>query len=251
MTQTSSSQSFVMHPLPEARSRAVLRFVRQRTEGSKWTFLSGTYELRFDIDSGDDLNFQAAIPYSIVKYEGYGDIHTNLGNIYAGVAHCLSRRGNATSALLYGVYVPTLDECFVSGRSHFQEPPIYLSQTISLAMSYRYHRTTPGGFVYGLDLGPDLVLPKNGDPEIIAHYGFSGGLLVRDVVLLTEFYGIMWLDPNLRDLSDEFWNHSITLGAEFRSGSFRPAVFCQMPLEQQLRDWFDAILGIQCELIFG
>jgi hypothetical protein len=97
-------------------------------------------------------------------------------------------------------------------------------------MSYRYHRLIPGSFIYGLDIVPDLALSRNGDPEITIHCGLSGGFRCRAPALLVEFYGIMWLDESRRDLGEEFWNHSITLGAELYSGSFRPTPSILVPL---------------------
>lgn len=246
--QRTDAQSFVMHPSPESNSRVSLRFLRRSTDGLERTFLSGTYELLFDIVSKGNLNFQAAIPFSVVKYEGH-NARTGLGNIYAGVARRLSQGGDVTSAILYGVYIPTLDSHSSVYTTHYQEPPTYLNQTISLAVSYRYHRFMAGGFIYGLDIGPDLALPKNGDPEVIIHYGLSGGFRLNALALLAEFYGIMWLDECRRDLGNEFWNHSISLGAGLKSGSFRPAIFYQMRLDEELGDGSNGVLGIQCEFI--
>jgi hypothetical protein len=235
-----------MHPYRADESQETLRFLHPSVDGL--TPLSGTYELFLDNPYGPRSSFQAIISYAIMKSDDWDEIQNGLGNIYVGLAHRFSEEGPTVTSLAYGVYLPTLgtgDPIPYMTQTHFQNPCRY-TEEVGLTASYRYHHVIAQGLTYGVEIGPHLLFFRNDSPDIIAHYGFSGGFQRGKTTVLGEFYGIMWLDDELRELGDYFWNHSITVGAELRAGSFHPGVFYQAPLEEGLRDRLTGVLGISC-----
>ncbi len=105
------------------------------------------------------------------------DLNTiGLGWIFLGTQKSTGAKNK--SFVVLGVYIPTIRDWdpakpFVGIFSDYYHFPKYTPETITVTMNYAYHHAVERcGFIYGLEIGPDIAIPINsdGDTEIREHY---------------------------------------------------------------------------------
>ena len=224
-------------------------------EWSTYTGLSGIVHIDGSFPLGSGWELQAQLPVVIVRMKDYSEINTiGLGNIFLATQKCIGAQ--KTSFLALGVYIPTIgdnsyDRPFVGLLSDYYHLLKYMPRTTSVTLNYAYHHTVEHfGFIYGLEIGPDIAIPtgRDGDTEIYAHYAAKGGFQLSNLAVWSELTGDILLTEE-GNLSDKM-NNCLTFGAELNYPKVRPGIFYSIYLDSELREFVPSVLGIKADISF-
>ncbi|MBI3189495.1 MAG: hypothetical protein HYZ33_02485 [Ignavibacteriales bacterium] len=215
---------------------------------------SGVYHLRGNIPITPTLNLLLEIPYTVASYEQdywFGKIkfdNNGLGNLVA--AFQIKPESTATRMSFYtiGMVLPTGQKDaapfgVLTNMYLFQQ---YLPNSMGFYFNYAYHNINPEGFAFGLELGPNFIIPTKGtnsELELFAHYGMQGGYNIHDFFFNIELLGIATLTSDVRDFSDRF-SHSLTFGTQWKISAVTPELYYRIFVEEDTRKIIDGVLGL-------
>ncbi len=251
-----SAQSFLLENPPTDKTRFEFRYLRPFFEGSSdLSFLSGVYDLSVCIPVSSKLNVVSSLPFVTMGIEGI-KTESSIGNIYIGLQHRLKSTAEKGMTVSLGAFLPTTSEdkylaMILGVDTNYYEFQKYLSNILTFHGNVAYHRRQSNGLMYGLELGPYLMIPTKGeDPEmeLFLHYGLSFGFRINDFVLKAEFAGIGIVTEEVDDFGDRFV-HDITFGALWNRGAIRPGIFYKLYLKKEMSDMIDGVLGIKVEIV--
>ena len=150
------------------------------------------------------------------------------------------------------MYLPTAAEDikFFGIFTNFEEYYKYAADVLTLTGNFAYFNLIPGGARFGLEIGPDIMIPTQrdaGDTELLLHYGLTAGYLTENFSLITELIGLFIITEDADDFGDSF-EHSINFGASYVSETITPGIFYKIYLSEDLSDVIDGVLGINIEV---
>lgn len=251
-----SAQSFLLENPPTDKTRFEFRYLRPFFEGSSdLSFLSGVYDLSVSIPVSSKLNVVGSLPFVTMDMKG-GESESSIGNIYIGLQNRLKSTAEKGMTVSLGAFLPTASEDKYSAPvigvyTHYYALQKYLPNLLAFNVNVAYHRRHSNGLMYGLELGPYLMIPTKGEDsemELYLHYGLSFGFRINDFVLKAEFAGIGIVTEKFDDFGDRFV-HAITFGALWNRGSIRPGIFYKLYLKKRMSDLIDGVLGIKVEVV--
>ena len=214
---------------------------------------SGAYDLHANIPVSARLNFVGSVPFNTFSAENV-DGESSIGDLYLGI-QTRSASENKGPSVSFGVFLPTASEekflpllLGVSANSY--ELQRSLPNVLTIYTNFAYHNRRDNGPLFGLEIGPQLSIPtKNGgDAELFAHYGVSGGFQLTNVALFAELLGIVFITEDFGNFGDRF-SHTIDFGAQLTGYSVRPGIFYMIPLDEDLSDDLDGVLGIKVDFV--
>jgi hypothetical protein len=212
------------------------------------------FQLSFNMPISNNFNIMGGIPY-IINYYNINTLYYNdqiesrgYGNIYFGAQTNTSTEENTKSIVSFRIYLPTADEnaSFTGLYGNYYDLQKYLPNALGFYFNYAYHRITNKGFIYGLETGPNLIIPTKSDgsnSEFLVHYGVNGGYQINDLLISAEFLGLMMVSENFQNFSDRFIN-MIDLGMQWKGHMVVPKIFYQIILKKELNDVVSGILGV-------
>ena len=251
-----SAQSFILENPPIDKTRFRLRYLRPFYKGgSDLSFLSGVYDLSVSIPVGSKMNIVGSIPFVTMGNEGI-ETESGIGNIYIGLQHRLKSTAEKGMTLSFGAFLSTTSEDKYSvpllGMStNYFELQKYFSNLLAIYGNVAYHRHQSNGLMYGLEIGPYLMIPTKGEGsemELFLHYGLSCGYRIKDFVLKAEFAGVGIVTEDIDNLGDRFV-HSLTFGVLWGRGSIKPGIFYKLYLNKELSESINGVLGIKVEVV--
>ena len=154
------------------------------------TTFSGVYQLYSSIPISSRLNIIWNIPYINTSYDinyGYSQQSVSegdIGNIFVGLQTKPKIIENQISIFSFGLFIPTCTEYpalngILADYYYFNK---YLPNTFGLYFNYAYHHINNTGFSYGIELGPNLLIPtkdNNSNTDLYVHYGDNRRLSSR------------------------------------------------------------------------
>ncbi|MGB8318909.1 MAG: hypothetical protein WCE54_12335 [Ignavibacteriaceae bacterium] len=220
----------------------------------KMSTLSGVYQLNANIPISSKLNIIGDIPYVITNFElNFVDFsqsfsENGIGNIFIGLQTNSKLVNNKKSIFTFGLYLPT---CSVNGTvwglladDYFF--PKYYPNSFSIYFNYAYHKIDTQGLNYGLELGPDLLIPtksSSNETELLIHYGVVGGYQIDKLLLNLEFLGFGIITEHTDNIGDRFIN-MVNIGAQWKGSTITPKIFYKIYLRDEIRHTVDGVLGL-------
>ncbi len=239
--------------MPKDKPQLGLRFMRPNLDGDDdLSILSGAYDLYFNIPVSPKINLVRSLPYTIFSAKGE-DSEGGIGSIYVGIqTKPMSESGN-NSSLSLGIFLPTTADDFspmvLGWYSNYYEIQKYIPDMLTVYGSYSYSMNQSRGPIFGLEIGPNLFIPTkdDGDVELFAHYGISGGLKMSNIMFSAELVGLAIISEDIDDFEDRF-THSLAFGAQWTGSNIKPGIYYQIYLKEDLKDDVDGILGINVDI---
>src|SRR5574341_1181816 len=252
------AQTFLFQSEAENRAKVGLRFLRPNLAGdSKLSTFSGTYDLWANAPvGGSRVNIVGAVPLNVFSAEG-ADGESGIGNIYLGAQ---ARLGNYTDSadhgmdISLGVFLPTASEKdeiahFLGLLTNLYELQRSFPDVLTIYGNFAYHYRQINRGMFGVEIGPQLLVSTgefSGDTELFGHYGLAGGFPLANVAFFAELLGVFIVSESVDDFGDRF-NHSLALGAQLTMGQVRPGLFYMLPLDKDVNDVIDGILGLKAD----
>lgn len=256
LVSTVISQTFLFQTLPEEKTQVGLRYLRPNFDGDfDMTLLSGIYDLSVNIPVSPTINIVGSVPFSTYAVEGE-DSENGIGNIYIGLQSRLKSSAQTRSNFAAGLFIPTTDKekvglNLLNAFSHAYEVQKYAPEVLTIYANYSLQSTQSSGFIYGLEVGPNVYVPTEGEDsetELFMHYGLKGGFAVSDVAFCAELAGIAIVTEDIEDFGDRFM-HTLSFGAQWMGNVVHPGIFYSIYLEDDLNDYLDGVLGIKIDFV--
>lgn len=258
-----AAESFILEDSPGNKTKLSLRFLHPDfKEPGDLTFFSGVYDFSVRIPLGDKLNIVGTLPFSTMR--AGGESESGIGNIYMGIQYSLKSTAETKAHVSLGVFLPTVPKDkpsigIMGVFSNYCQFPKYLPEIVTIYGNAAYHRILSKGFMFGLEVGPYVIISTSSDyegdielyddeTELFLHYGISCGFLAKYVALTAEFGGVMIVSEDADDFSDRVFN-VLTIGAQWNRGSIRPCIFYKFYLEKYMRESMNGVLGIKVDII--
>ncbi|MFZ0453189.1 MAG: hypothetical protein WAM24_05510 [Ignavibacteriaceae bacterium] len=220
----------------------------------KMSTLSGVYQLNANIPISSKLNIIGDIPYVITNFElNFVDFsqsfsENGIGNIFIGLQTNSKLVNNKKSIFTFGLYLPTCSEngavWGLLADDYFF--PKYYPNSFSIYFNYAYHKIDTQGLNYGLELGPDLLIPtksSSNETELLIHYGVVGGYQIDKLLLNLEFLGFGIITEHTDNIGDRFIN-MVNIGAQWKGSTITPKIFYKIYLRDEIRHTVDGVLGL-------
>ncbi len=226
-----------------------------------WGYKGLTGSLQFDVrvpvTHSVAFTTQLPIANSDKKYES--DDGTVLGNIGIGLDFLLARSEKRQTSATLMAQLPTAAQYSNYGPEWYwpyDDGKYYALFAGNAADLYDVARFNSGYWSlygnfsqqftfdscrFGFELGPTILLGRDErDSEAILHYGVSGGIGSRRLLLTLELSGL-WLMTKDGNESSDGIDHFAAVGFEFPRFVGRPIVYFQKPLDSEYDDVSGAV----------
>ncbi len=250
-----SAQTLKLQSIPSDKLQVGFSFEKPFYASSiNTSALNGNYQLSANLPLSDKINLVFNFPYINTNYQvdyGFGKFDYNksgIGNIFIGAQMKAGSQTEVKSFFTFGIFLPSADEQvslngFLSSYYDFQK---YIPNSLGFYFNYAYHKLNAEGFSYGLELGPDLLIPTKGDnteDEFLMHYGIISGYQINKLALNIEFVGVMMISEKIDNFSDRFVN-MLNFGVQWKETAVIPRIYYMIYLRQEMRQMIDGTLGI-------
>jgi hypothetical protein len=222
---------------------------------SKYTqaVYSGVYDLDFNIPVSKSINLNFVLPVSVFKYTDV-DGDTDIGNIGIGIQTKKQiseiRKLNFTLTL----FLPTSPTEFATANFssifvNYYDIQKYMPNSVGLYFNSENRWDFSDGHILKVDAGTQFLIPtaKNGEMELLLHYGVGGGAAIGDFTALLEFSGIAILTANIDSFSDRLFN-TFSFGLNYRGFSVKPGVFYKIYFNEMIP--FNSAFGFNIQFDF-
>lgn len=252
-----TAQTFLFQGIPREKTQFSLRFMRPNFKyGSDLSTLSGIYDLSVNIPINQKLNFVGSIPYQTFTFEDY-DTENGVGNIYIGLQTKSGIKNNKKSIGSFGVFLPTAEDnfaVFYSSFTNFIDYHKYFSDLLTVYGNFAYFSNSSKGVYYGIELGPNIMIPTTkdyyGDTELFMHYGISVGFQDNNFTVLAELMGLASITTDEEKFEDRFI-HVLDFGFTYTINRVTPGIFYKAYLKEDMSDVVEGVLGIKIDVSVG
>jgi len=264
-----SAQTFYLEPMPNDRPTVGLSFQKPNLPGeTNESFFSGTYDVYCQIPTSDDVGLRFLLPFTHVGYSrtyylpGYGDYYTSgssssaIGNLYLGLYFTSRPSETKRTVTSLGLHFPTANDKdywvhdFGTLTDYYQARRTLYNAWIILAnIAWRLEERE--GAIAGFEIGPEAWIPEpslDADPELLFHYGLSGGAGTHDFAFLAELTGLAIATESNIDFGDRF-QHFLAFGFGLRNRVVRPTFWFQVPLHNDMEALINGVIGIKVEIV--
>ncbi len=236
---------------PPAEATLVgLRFLHPSLEqDNQLTILTGTYDFLVTLPLGLGWQLVGDVPFTKIAIEGQDS--SSFGNVHLGL-RSPERIASWLTEFSCGIFLPTAsrDPTQLLGAAlNYHDVVKYLPDTLTLLGTPSWHHRSEGGLVYGIEAGPQILIPVGDaadDLEFLFQYGAVFGLQPEAVSLLAELLGLYLWTPDGLSSQDRFV-HSFQVKIAVDSHYIRPVLFFRFPLDDNQQDVLKSSLGIQLE----
>jgi hypothetical protein len=248
------SQTLNLQTIPSKKNQFGFSFDRALYNSDiTLSALSGVYQLYLNIPVSSKFNIIGNIPFINTSYEvdyGFGNYDydkNGFGNIFIGMQTNPEAIDNRRSIITFGLFLPTANEeaSFNGTFTNYYDIQKYIPNSLGLYFNYAYHKANNSGINYGLEIGPNILIPtkgENSDTEAFLHYGFSLGYQIKKILVCAEFLGIGILTQEVNNFEDRLI-HTLTFGGQWKGEIITPKIFYRIYLKEQFRDMMDGVLG--------
>lgn len=254
-----SAQTIDFQSVPSDKIQFGLSFDKPYYDGDvDVSTFTGVYQFSLNVPISSKFNLIGNIPYVSIKYEvdnfwgDYSYSKNGIGNIFVGLQTTTGINNPAKSIFSFGLYLPTADEvAAVNGIfTDYYNLSNYVIDYVGLYFNYAYHKQIEKRLNFALEVGPDIIIPTEGDgadTELLMHYGINGGIHVNQLAFNLELLGSVMLSEDTDDFGDRFV-HLINLGANYNVATNNlniiPKIFYRYYLKEDIRNMIDGVLGL-------
>jgi hypothetical protein len=223
-----------------------LDFLRPKFDGGGTSLTSGAAFLsaRFPIGSAA-IRFE--LPYARVAGPGFSS--STIGNPYVGL------ETGAASNLHFeaGIRIPATSETEEAGImgvfTDITRLEAFLPDVLTIAGRIRYHRTDTDGLTLDAGGGPSIWAPTQGgaDTEVLLHQHVSAGYRGANAWMTFGFGGVLILTEDL-SLADRTI-YQLGASAGLSRGQVRPALHVIIPLDDEIKNDVDMVIGLGVAIV--
>lgn len=264
---SASAQTFYLNPIPSERPTFGFRFMKVKlAEDLDESTFSGTYDFYADIPISKTAGFRLSLPYSKMSYSP-GPDYTGMprsrvestagGNVYLGMYSMRQMSERTKTVVSMGLHLPTASEprrsrdaVAYGALANLHQARRVVTNAWVLYGNMTWRVESSQGGIFGLEVGPEVWIAEGGidaDPELLFHYGFSGGVGTRHFSFLAEAIGLFLASEETEEFGDQFQHH-FAFGVGVRNFPIRPSLWYQVPLENDVRAVIDGVFGVQVEV---
>jgi hypothetical protein len=251
-----SAQSFLLKDLPVDKTTLGFRFLHpsfKDVEGL--SFFSGVYDFSVRIPMGSKLNIVGSLPFATASGDDI-ESESGLGNIYVGLQGRLGSTAEKGFNLSIGAFLPTASEdkpsaAVIGITTNYLQLTKFLPNVLTITGNMAYHRIHSNGWMFGLELGPEIWIPtkgEEGEEEVYIHYGLSAGYRINAFDIKVEWAGIGIITEDVEDFGDRFIN-MLAFGVVWNRSAFRPGIFYKIYLKKDLRELVRGVIGIRLNVV--
>lgn len=222
----------------------------KKTEYDAYKTMSGTYTPYAVFSFKNNWSLYAEIPVIIANSEN--ENQTGLGNIFFTFRYNLNTE--QTSRISIGAFLPTMSKekyqvHEIGYSSNYYRLSQYL-RAITLYGNYAYHTTNEENLIFGIEGGPELLIPTEGegaDLELLLHLGAKAGYKISKLWLWMEFNGIFVVTESGWNFNDRLMSQ-LMFGGQLNFNKVKPGIFYGIPLKEYLREYQNGIFGLKLDV---
>lgn len=239
-------------PLP---GKAIeLEIMKPSFDGGDFTFTTSADFLAVRWPVSARTRLVGEVPFVHASPSGSGTSSDLLGNFYVGLRRDGAPGPGGSWSTELGVRLPTANvwgdndfAILVGLFSAFQRYEAVLDDTWAVRLAGTYRKLRPDGLAIRAGLGSVLLLPggdAGGDSELFADYGLQVGYEQARYQLGAAFTGRAIITEGNIDFGERT-QHDLAFGASTRFGRFHPGVYVRIPLDDELNDLLNHVLGLR------
>ncbi len=220
-----------------------LEALRPSIEGGDFTALSSAWFVAAAVPVASRTRIVGEVP---VAFGGVRRLESDvaLGNIYLGVEFA----GAPDVFLDVGVRLPLAsDENFGSLIGLAADPinrfEVFLPDVTTVVTALEYRSIYPSGAGFRLRVAPKVLIPTEGDAEVLANYGAAGGYFGDRGTITAGFSGLTLLTSDGGSFGERSL-HRLELEGQLNLGRLRPGVVFHLPIDEDTRDLQDFTVGL-------
>lgn len=252
--ETILSQTLNSQLTPSNKIQFGLNYNKPFYSNNSLSFSSNVYQISVNIPVSSKFNIIGNIPHINISYEtNFNNVNNKyndngFGNIFIGLETNPEILNDRRSILSFGIFLPTSEENVGFNGSYVNNYDLqrYIPNSLGLYFNYAFHKINSHGLFYGLEIGPNILIPtkKNGgDTEVLLHYGVNVGFQINKLSLNAELLGIAIITEKVDKFDDRLIN-LLNFGAEWKGTTITPKVFYKIYLKEDIRDFIDGVLGL-------
>jgi Putative MetA-pathway of phenol degradation len=252
-----SAQGFQMEGPPADKTTLALRFIHPDVEDADGlSIFTGLYQLSIRVPVNKKLNLVARAPFGVMKSDNFNS-ESGIGDIYAGLQYKLKDSKKNKTGVSLGIYLPTASKekplaLFAGMFSQYSRFFQFLPEIVTISMNVTHYRFQEKGLFFGVELGPDVILPKeeyySDQVELFVHYGLTVGYRFNRLEMKAEFVGFGIITEDVDDFGDRFIDEFI-LGLKWTGGRIHPGFFYKFNLDKWLRESVRGAFGFGIDFV--
>lgn len=244
--QFASAQQ-MMHRL--GKTGVAIEAIRPVYDYADASVLSAAYYLSGHHQLNDRIMLIAELPFGYYAEEtgmSFGNSSGGLGNPYLGM-----QVHSGIFTFDAGVRVPTLssspDAIEFATFSDIQRFEAFLPDLFALHGGFAVQSTPRNGMTYGANLSPALVVRTRSGidhpTDVYLDYGANVGYVATQVRATVRFDGMGILTRDNLTFARATM-HQAALTADFGAGRYRPGFYVALPVDRDMTDFLDTIVGV-------
>jgi hypothetical protein len=243
------AQNYLFHKSPDSTAQLDLRYYRPSFSNpiTDLTFLGGIYEARLNMPLGEKYNLNVTIPFINSAFQEF-DAERGIGNPSIGLQRKLKQEGKENSNIMLEIFLPIAtsnsDYLDFGIFTNFHDFAKYLADAMTIHINYAHSYNVHADFYLLGEIGPSVVIDVGDsfdESEVILRYGIAAMYDFKSFNIRSEFTGEGILTEN--DSNDKFFQ-SISFGAQLTQGNFKPGIFYNVFLDDNLSTSTDGVVGL-------
>ena len=248
------AQTLNLQMIPREKKQFGFSFDRQIYDSDiSLSTLSGVYQLYVNLPVSAKFNIIGNLPFVNTSYEvdyGFGKYNydkNGLGNLFIGMQTNPEIIDNKRSIITFGIFLPTADEKASSGGvlTNYYDIQKYFANTLGLYFNYAYQHINRNGINFGLEIGPNIIIPtkdEGSETEAFLHYGVGLGYQIEKILVSAEFLGIGIVTQDVDNFEDRLI-HSLNFGGQWKGETITPKIYYRIYLKEEFRKTIDGVWG--------
>lgn len=259
LTGLAGTSPFLLDRQPTGQLEIGYRFQHSHFAGDLGSYLDLQYhEFSLALPVSPDFVFSLAAPLANWGVDSTlePDDTTEIGNLTVG-AHLMNLGAQENMSVLIALQLPTMtNDAFGAGLGMLgilAQPSVwqtFVPDVLTVQTHFTARVPTSAESFLRLEVGPDLLFPtgdKDGPTLVHMRYGLGIGVETGRLGASIEFGGF-WETDGDGDGFSENSAHMLTAGVEYVGAVVRPAVYYQIPTDDELGSFLDGVLGLRMTL---
>lgn len=254
--QPVSGQTFNMQDIFAGKTEFGLKYMHPnfKTDLTKFSATTGMYEFYFKRNIKPGLSIVGSIPFT--RYSEKTDFPgsvifetsaSGLGNIFLGLMYKKDFSDTKSLSSTFGINLPTAKDevSFIGYFANYYDMHKSLGDYTIVYTNFAFREIRSEGPFYGFEIGPQIWIftgDGSGEGELFSRYGLTAGYRFSKVAVSGELLGNAIISEGNIDFTDRF-HHLVNFGVQLVNYRIQPGLFIQLPLNKDLKDVMDYVIG--------
>jgi hypothetical protein len=279
--------TMLLHPSPSDDHTMSLSYMHpnlNHIDERVMTTWSGAYSFDFSLPISRHVNIEFSVPFASGRsllyhfsYDGsFVEINGSefaLGNLYVGVQMQSTAMAEQNMSFALGARFGTADNekanaLAIAGVADFLNYQRYYAKAWSLYFNFSQGSNPLNRLVFGYEMGLDLIFKDRPvfymidtqtstrtevgssiDSDSWVHYGFHISGRDGPFLLRTELAGVFLLSEPHLSITERFVKE-LAFGLFLEGETFRPGVYYVLPLDDDVNDVLNDVVGFKLAMVF-